>query len=78
MMRVIYSNERIEGLDGAYKNPRYFDGPYPFATEVFTDDETIAKAYIAAGVKVKRLNGKAWQTGRKTKVKEGVDDGADN
>ena len=59
-MRVIYNNARIEGLEGIYKNPLYFKELDPFATEVFTDDEAIAKAYEERGVKVFKLDGSSW------------------
>lgn len=79
-MRVVYSNEKIEGLDGVYKNPRFFDGKKdPFATEVFTDDETIAEVYKDSNVKVFRFDGKPFfkvKRKRQTKQDEGVENGS--
>jgi len=58
-MRLVYSSQRIDGVDGIYKNPIFFnpkdlDGT---ATEVWTDDEKIAEAYKGK-VEVFTLSGK--------------------
>ena len=55
-MKIIYSNEIVEGLDGSYFNPLYFSGINAKAVEVFTDDDKIAKAYKDADIKVSPLS----------------------
>jgi hypothetical protein len=44
-MRVIYSNDVVDGMGGVYIAPFRFDKPINGATEVYTDDSKIAKAY---------------------------------
>ena len=53
-MTIIFSTKTIEGLDGVYANPAYFDGNISSETElVITDREDIAKAAKSKGIKVK-------------------------
>ena len=62
-MTIVYSDKRVDGVDGAYRNPAFFDGLEEGAKVVYTDDESIAKLYKDAGVEVKpitkRKRGKA-------------------
>ena len=51
-MNVIYSDSRIEGLKGVYASPSLFNGDTEKCTQVFTDEENIANAYKAKGIKV--------------------------
>jgi len=75
-MRVIYSNTKIKGLEGTYKNPLFFDGIDPFADEVYTDDETIAEAYKKqSGVKIFNLKGKKFSTNSKKDDNKNADKG---
>jgi len=65
-MRIIYSNKLIEGLNGLYKNPQFFEKPEINATEVYTNDERIYEAYSKLkNVKIFRLNGKPYKTKQK-------------
>ncbi len=54
-MTLIYSNTKIEGLEGAYRNPAFFDGVEEGAEVVYTDDKKIKEAYAAQKVEVKAL-----------------------
>jgi len=76
-MRVIYSNKLIKGLEGLYKNPQFFEKPETGATEVYTDDPTIAEIYAKLkGVKIFKLNGKSFTFKKSAKVNSGK--GAEN
>ena len=54
-MTLIYSNDFIDGLDGAYIAPFRFDKPMASATLVFTDDKNISKAYEELDIEVKQI-----------------------
>jgi hypothetical protein len=54
-MTIIYSNNRVDGLDGKYANPAYFAGAEVNATLVYTNDNNIASIYKEAGVEVKKI-----------------------
>ena len=54
-MTLIYSNAKVEGLEGAYRNPAFFDGVEEGAEVVYTDDKKIKEAYAAQKVEVKAL-----------------------
>ncbi len=50
-MVVVYS-ETITNIKGVHKSPKYFEEPLSGATEVYSNDEAIKKAYKDIGVKV--------------------------
>ncbi len=66
-MTVIYSNQRVKGLEGRYINPVYFeaDGVMKDAEKVYTDDPAIKKAY--SGIEVLTITKKK-PTPRKKKA----------
>ena len=77
-MRIVYSNKLIEGLEGLYKNPQFFEKPETGATEVYTDDPAIAEVYAKLkGVKIFKLNGKPFTFKKSAKVKNS-EKGAEN
>ena len=69
-MTLVYSNEKIEGLDGAYRNPAFFDGIEDGAEVVYTDSDVIAKAYKDAGIEVKTIE-KEEEEDKKKQAKRG-------
>jgi hypothetical protein len=54
-MTLIYSDDFIDGLDGAYIAPFRFDEPMVSATLVYTDDKDISKAYKDLDIEVKQI-----------------------
>ena len=54
-MTLIYSDDFIDGLDGAYIAPFRFDGTIANATLVYTDDKNISKAYKDLEIEVKQI-----------------------
>jgi len=56
-MTLIYSNTKIEGLEGVYRNPLFFNGVEK-AELVYTDNKKIAEAYKKNGVEVKSIKRK--------------------
>lgn len=54
-MTLIYSDDFIDGLDGAYVAPFRFDKPKASATLVYTDDKNISKAYKDLDIEVKQI-----------------------
>ena len=53
-MTIIFSNEKIEGLEGVYANPAYFDGYFDAGTDlVITENKHIAETAKLRGFKVK-------------------------
>lgn len=56
-MNIIYSDNKIEGLKGAYASPSLFK-ECDNCELVYTDDAEIKKAYEAKGVKVAPLTAK--------------------
>ena len=63
-MTLIYSNTKIDGLEGAYRNPLFFDG-IEKAKLVYTNNKEIAKAYKDAGVEVKNIAKRGGKGGAK-------------
>jgi len=55
MSKIIYSNERIDGVDGRYINPSLYSGVVRGATLVMTNHNHIKEAYEAAEVEVIEL-----------------------
>jgi hypothetical protein len=51
-MNIIYSDEKIEGLEGVYANPSLFNGDLENCQAVYTDREEIKQAYEKRGIKV--------------------------
>ena len=49
-MTLIYSSTKVDGLEGAYRNPLFFNGVEK-AELVYTDNVDIAAAYTEAGIK---------------------------
>lgn len=66
-MILIYSNTKIEGLEGAYRNHAFFDGVEEGAEVVYTDDKRIKEAYAAKEIEVKALPKKGQGTTKKGK-----------
>jgi len=58
MANIIYSKKKIEGIDGRYIDPVYFDGCVRGVTKVYTDHKHIKEAYIAKGVEVVQISAK--------------------
>ena len=64
-MKVIYSNEKIDGVDGRYINPSLYSGIVRGVTLVMTDHNHIKEAYEAAGVEVEPITKKRAKRGSK-------------
>jgi len=60
---VVYSNKKIEGLEGRYINPLLFDKVLNVKV-CYTDDKKIKEAYEEAGIKVEPI--------KKTRAKKGA------
>jgi len=52
---VIYSSALIAGLDGAYRNPAFFEAVEKDAKLVYTDRDDIKKQYEQIDIEVKPL-----------------------
>ena len=62
-MNAIYSNERIEGLEGRYVAPHLFNGVLNGVEKCYTDNKDIKKAYEEAGIKVEPITKKRQKKG---------------
>ena len=54
-MIVIYSKKKIDGLNGIYANPSFFNGDTENCKLVYTDRQDIKLAYEKKGIKVEIL-----------------------
>lgn len=63
-MNAIYSDKRIDGLDGRYVKPSLFVGVLNGVDKCYTDDAEIKKAYELACIKVEPIT-------KKTRSKKG-------
>lgn len=51
-MIIIYSNEKVKGLEGVYANPLYFLEVNKSATKVYANNEAIKEAYESVDIEV--------------------------
>jgi len=54
-MTIIYSKNKIDGLNGIYANPSIFNGDTENCKLVYTDKQDIKLAYEKKGIKVEIL-----------------------
>ena len=57
-MVIIFSNRKVDGLEGTYANPSLFNGDFGGATLVITKHDHIKEAALEQEIKVRGFEGK--------------------